>query len=157
MFRTLTASDRSSLIRLASTLPAGSPERKAILAGLAGLAQTKQASVNLVSPSSWKFSDAGDGMLDHAGYTGESHYWSGTVNGAPITIDIEIDLRGIGEVHVYWSGMHWVSMVGLRNINTLRQWAQIVYDRIESGVVPSHIQYRGKDVFKNVPRKNVPR
>ena len=34
MSRTLTASDRRSLIRLASTLPKGSPERKAILAGL---------------------------------------------------------------------------------------------------------------------------
>ena len=34
MARTLTASDRKSLIRLASTLPVGSPERKAILAGL---------------------------------------------------------------------------------------------------------------------------
>ena len=35
MARTLTASDRKSLIKLASTLPKGSPERKAILAGLA--------------------------------------------------------------------------------------------------------------------------
>ncbi len=34
MTRTLTASDRRSLIRMASTLPVGSPERKAILAGL---------------------------------------------------------------------------------------------------------------------------
>jgi len=34
MPRTLTASDRRSLIRLASTMPVGSPERKAILAGL---------------------------------------------------------------------------------------------------------------------------
>jgi hypothetical protein len=34
MSRTLTASDRSALIRLASTLPKGSDERKAILAGL---------------------------------------------------------------------------------------------------------------------------
>ena len=34
MPRTLTASDRASLIRLASSLPTGSPERKAILAGL---------------------------------------------------------------------------------------------------------------------------
>ena len=34
MSRTLTASDRSALIRLASTMPAGSPERRAILAGL---------------------------------------------------------------------------------------------------------------------------
>lgn len=34
--RNLTASDRSALIKLASSLPAGSPERKAILAGLRG-------------------------------------------------------------------------------------------------------------------------
>jgi hypothetical protein len=34
MSRTLTAQDRSTLIRLASTLPAGSSERTAILAGL---------------------------------------------------------------------------------------------------------------------------
>jgi hypothetical protein len=34
MSRSLTAQDRASLIRLASSLPAGSPERKAILAGL---------------------------------------------------------------------------------------------------------------------------
>jgi hypothetical protein len=32
--RKVTASDRSALIRLASTMPAGSPERKAILSGL---------------------------------------------------------------------------------------------------------------------------
>ena len=34
MPRTLTAADRSALIRLASTLPAGSEERRAILAGM---------------------------------------------------------------------------------------------------------------------------
>lgn len=37
--RTLTAQDRASLIRLASTLPAGSAERKAILAGLGKAAE----------------------------------------------------------------------------------------------------------------------
>jgi hypothetical protein len=36
MPKTLTATDRKSLIRLASTMPVGSPERKAILAGLQG-------------------------------------------------------------------------------------------------------------------------
>ena len=41
MARTLTASDRKSLIRLASTLPKGSPERKAILAGLSKSANPK--------------------------------------------------------------------------------------------------------------------
>jgi hypothetical protein len=34
MSRTITAADRSALIRLANSLPAGSEERKAILAGL---------------------------------------------------------------------------------------------------------------------------
>ena len=34
MSKSLTAADRSSLIRLASTLPKGSEERRAILAGL---------------------------------------------------------------------------------------------------------------------------
>ena len=34
MPRTLTAADRSALIRLASTMPSGSPERRAILASL---------------------------------------------------------------------------------------------------------------------------
>lgn len=38
MSRTLTAQDRASLIRLASSLPKGSPERKAILAGLGKVA-----------------------------------------------------------------------------------------------------------------------
>ena len=41
MARTLTASDRSTLIRLASSMPVGSPERKAILAGLAKTAVTR--------------------------------------------------------------------------------------------------------------------
>lgn len=42
MPRTLTAQDRASLIRLASSLPAGSPERKAILAGLSKSAGSKE-------------------------------------------------------------------------------------------------------------------
>lgn len=43
MSRLLTAQDRSSLIRLASSLTAGSAERKAILAGLAQTASVKPA------------------------------------------------------------------------------------------------------------------
>ena len=41
MARTLTASDRKTLIKMASTMPVGSPERKAILKGLS---KTKVAS-----------------------------------------------------------------------------------------------------------------
>jgi len=46
MSRTLTASDRKSLIRLASTLPSGSAERKAILAGLKKSASSKVAAMS---------------------------------------------------------------------------------------------------------------
>lgn len=42
MSRSLTAQDRSSLIRLASALPAGSPGRKAILSGLSRIARTEE-------------------------------------------------------------------------------------------------------------------
>lgn len=48
MTRTLTASDRFTLIRLASTLPVGSTERRAILAGL-----TRTASMTIRLPSSY--------------------------------------------------------------------------------------------------------
>jgi len=41
MPRSLTAADRSALIRLASTLPSGSEERRAILAGLSKSAATR--------------------------------------------------------------------------------------------------------------------
>lgn len=41
MARSLTASDRTSLIRLASSLPVGSPERKAILEGLSASSEKK--------------------------------------------------------------------------------------------------------------------
>lgn len=45
MSRTLTAADRSALIRLASTMEKGSPERKAILAGLSKSAVSAGARV----------------------------------------------------------------------------------------------------------------
>ena len=41
MSRSLTAADRSALIRLASTLPSGSEERRALLAGLKKSAATR--------------------------------------------------------------------------------------------------------------------
>jgi hypothetical protein len=47
MARTFTASDRKNLIRLASTMPKGSPERRAILAGLK---KTKKAGLSLDGP-----------------------------------------------------------------------------------------------------------
>ena len=43
MSRTLTASDRSALIRLASTLPKGNPTRRGILAGLKRIAEEEEA------------------------------------------------------------------------------------------------------------------
>ncbi len=46
MSRSLTAQDRSSLIKLASDLPKGSPERKAILAGLTSRTATGSTVLN---------------------------------------------------------------------------------------------------------------
>ena len=48
MSRSLTASDRASLVRLASSLPSGSPEKKAILASLGKTADTTKATVGFV-------------------------------------------------------------------------------------------------------------
>jgi len=47
MSRTLTASDRKTLIRLASALPSGSPERRAILANLSKMAAKTRILVKL--------------------------------------------------------------------------------------------------------------
>ena len=47
MARKLTASDRKRLIRIASEMPAGSPERKAILSGLAKAAALPSATVEM--------------------------------------------------------------------------------------------------------------
>ena len=54
MSRKLTASDRKNLIRLASTMPKGSPERKAILEGLLNLSDIPpgQVSTNQVRMAS---------------------------------------------------------------------------------------------------------
>lgn len=48
MSRNLTASDRASLVKLASSLPAGSPEKKAILASLGKSAAMTKATVSFV-------------------------------------------------------------------------------------------------------------
>jgi hypothetical protein len=48
--RNLTASDRSALIKLASSLPKGSSERKAILAGLRGSSKAASFSQTIASP-----------------------------------------------------------------------------------------------------------
>ena len=46
MSRSLTESDRSALIRLASTMAVGSPERKAILAGLSKQAKVEEVVIS---------------------------------------------------------------------------------------------------------------
>jgi len=45
--RKLSSADRSALIKLASSLPSGSPERKAILAGLQGSSKKASGDVNI--------------------------------------------------------------------------------------------------------------
>ena len=60
MSRILTASDRRRLIRLASTMTAGSPERRAVLAGLSKFDSDK------LTP---------DSLLKYMRESGDSHGW----------------------------------------------------------------------------------
>jgi hypothetical protein len=66
MAKTLTASDRKSLIRLASTMPVGSDERKAILAGLSKTAKAPVPEagqwIRIVDPSDSWAEDGGWGI-----------------------------------------------------------------------------------------------
>ena len=67
MAKTLTASDRKSLIRLASTMEKGSPERRAILAGV------RQASLRELQIMEWKWS-APYPKVEVKTWEGETHY-----------------------------------------------------------------------------------
>lgn len=64
MSRTLIGADRSTLIRLASTLPVGSTERKAILAGLSREAASK-------------YNVPGKHILDNAQVSGNAKVYGG--------------------------------------------------------------------------------
>lgn len=58
MSRSLTASDRSSLIKLASSLPAGSAERKVILAQIGGKASRTASSPNALTRHATKLAES---------------------------------------------------------------------------------------------------
>ena len=77
MSRTLTAADRSALIRLASTMPVGSEERRAILAGLSKKsALSMQKAERILKKKGWVFdgknvwlkSWPGDDKYDYLGF-----------------------------------------------------------------------------------------
>ncbi len=78
MSRTLTASDRSRLIKMASTMAVGSPERKAILAGLAKAAtkRTDRRYVGSDDPravlQAWGGPDKNNATMDMGGWTGSA-------------------------------------------------------------------------------------
>ena len=74
MSRTLSASDRASLIRLASSLPVGDAKRKAILAGL--------------SKAATEFNVPGKHILDNAQVYGSARvFGSATVSGSAQVFD----------------------------------------------------------------------
>ena len=66
MSRNLSASERSSLIRLASGLPVGSPQRKAILAGLSKVSSAEIREMNSSErqryAGAYAFEDESDGV-----------------------------------------------------------------------------------------------
>ncbi len=80
MARTLTAADRSALIRLASTMPAGSDERKAILAGLKGASRNwRNLEQRLSRAFGWEASQPGEYTIflsepDESGGVGDGEY-----------------------------------------------------------------------------------
>lgn len=103
----LTASDRKSLIRLASSLPKGSPERKAILAGL--------------SKSAGKAGDFKVG--DIVRYTRKFLRNTGMAVGAPIDGKVvEVHSKGYfaGHPTVQWSNGGEPSLVRAENIQHAR-------------------------------------
>ena len=97
MSRRLTASDRSALIRLASTMPAGSDERRAILSGLRAIRVAQREyhvgqRVTLMDEGYFKPSDGRYSEWLNAGtkgvITGDGGDWKGpyyliTVNVTP--------------------------------------------------------------------------
>ena len=108
MPRTLTASDRSSLIRLASTLEKGSEERRAILAGLKKSAGKAGA---------FKVGDL-------VRYTGKFLRNTGMQSGAPIDGKVvEVYSKGYFAGHpvVQWSNGGEPSLVRAENIQHARR------------------------------------
>ena len=97
MSKTLTASDRTALIRLASSLPAGSPERRAILAGLSKSALGPAKSIwkaltkQLRFPG-WDLSEAGHDRLGISAMW-EKQFDVGRRDRLPAVYGVALDIR----------------------------------------------------------------
>ena len=90
MPRTLTASDRRSLIRLASTLPVGSPERKAILNGLKAASRNwRNLEQRLSRAYGWEASQPGEYTI----FLSEPDAEGGVDDGDYVIVGVR-DLRG---------------------------------------------------------------
>ncbi len=139
--KTLTASDRSALIRLASTLPRGTAERKAILAGLRKVSSAPEA-------RDWRVGPATSGeMLDQSGYTGDTYAWSGSVSGSPIQMTIDIGPQGKGDLSIRFSGMKWKTRK-LHNLRSLQSLAKITVDTMEANdITPGGLELRGERIY----------
>jgi len=133
MSRKLTASDRSALIRLASTMPVGSPERKAILASL-----------------NWQSGGSRiDSMTD--GFGGEDFHWEGSVAGKPLKMTIEMGYDGQCDLYVHHGG-RWLKTKKQYSLRAAKRLAEIVLDALESGEVsnPWYLEHRGQEIFTQV-------
>lgn len=75
MSRTLTAADRKRLIKMASTMPVGSPERKAVLKGLSKSAASVDALRRKVEDLFYDYNlTVGDEYEEYDGYSGRAMY-----------------------------------------------------------------------------------
>ena len=91
MSRSLTAQDRTSLIRLASSLPAGSAERKAILAGLSVEGSGRTLTADRFPPEAEDFNKVQD----------PDGFWAWTVAEAQRAGSIRLATETIGDVILF--------------------------------------------------------
>ena len=93
MSKTLTASDRAALIRLASAMPVGSDERRAILAGLNRTAAASGSGRVAISVKYKKMTDGNP----------PKPFFSVTFKGSGSTHETEVALGEDGNVGVMWA------------------------------------------------------
>ena len=94
MSRKLTASDRKALIKLAYSMDAGTPERRAIMAGLKGAASSwRNLERRLSRAVGWDPSQPGEYTI----FLSEPDEDGGAEDGEYIMVDVD-DLRGSGDM-----------------------------------------------------------
>ena len=139
MSKTLTASDRKSLIRLASTLPVGSPERRAILAGLSKAPVAKSASTLGKKVSL-------QGLIE--GYQDNNPNRLLMMFGPSVDLNTWIKAMTEGEAAEYNEfdvkrAAKWLKARGITKVNPAREYSVAVYFQLPPDADPKRFLRRG--------------